>query len=437
MPRTLVEAPISSKQARAKLPRGIHKRGIDPNTALVYRKGPRGGSWIVRWRSGAGYDQKKFATADDALPANGDDVLNFEQALARAAKVAHAEVAKNKLNADGPPILVSDAVGAYVEQRELREQSGPSHGRKRDARSRLTKHVLSAKIAAVRLDALDEDHLSDWRSGLPVSLKASTKTRLNNDFKAALNAAYARHRKRLPAEFPNIVKNGLKGNGEHTAPCPRQHLTDHDVDAILTATLKVDADDNWDGDLYRLVMLMAHTGARFSQIVRMKVGDVQQTRVMIPVSSKGKAAKATPLVAVRVDKSLIDILASATAGRSTDEFLLMRWKKKQIAPTEWVRDRREPWAHSTELRRPWTKILKTSTLPSNTKAYALRDASIVRRLLAGAPTRTVAAMHDTSVRMIEKHYSSYILEASDDVAEMGLFRPSDTSAADSARPPEE
>jgi hypothetical protein len=41
--------------------------------------------------------------------------------------------------------------------------------------------------------------------------------------------------------------------------------------------------------------------------------------------------------------------------------------------------------------------------------YALRHSSIVRQLLKGVPTRVVAAHHDTSVAMIEKNYSRYII----------------------------
>ena len=40
--------------------------------------------------------------------------------------------------------------------------------------------------------------------------------------------------------------------------------------------------------------------------------------------------------------------------------------------------------------------------------YALRHTSIVRQLLGGVPTRVVAAGHDTSVAMIERHYSTHI-----------------------------
>ena len=42
--------------------------------------------------------------------------------------------------------------------------------------------------------------------------------------------------------------------------------------------------------------------------------------------------------------------------------------------------------------------------------YCLRHSSIVRMLLRNVPIRLVASLHNTSVAMIEKHYSKYITE---------------------------
>jgi hypothetical protein len=53
--------------------------------------------------------------------------------------------------------------------------------------------------------------------------------------------------------------------------------------------------------------------------------------------------------------------------------------------------------------------------------YSLRHSSIVRALLAGVPTRVVAAQHDTSVPMLERSYSQHILDHSDTVARRGLL----------------
>ena len=60
--------------------------------------------------------------------------------------------------------------------------------------------------------------------------------------------------------------------------------------------------------------------------------------------------------------------------------------------------------------------------PDVVTMYALRHSSIVRMLLRNVPIRLVASLHNTSVAMIEKHYSRYITEHSiDDITRAGLL----------------
>jgi hypothetical protein len=59
--------------------------------------------------------------------------------------------------------------------------------------------------------------------------------------------------------------------------------------------------------------------------------------------------------------------------------------------------------------------------PAEITIYSLRHASIIRALLANVPVRIVANNHDTSIRMIERHYSEYIADHSDTVARAGLL----------------
>ena len=65
--------------------------------------------------------------------------------------------------------------------------------------------------------------------------------------------------------------------------------------------------------------------------------------------------------------------------------------------------------------------------------YALRHSSIVRMLKVNVPIRLVASLHNTSTKMIEKHYSKYITEHSDDVSRHALLQPSRQSARMSSR----
>ena len=97
------------------------------------------------------------------------------------------------------------------------------------------------------------------------------------------------------------------------------------------------------------------------------------------------------------------------------ELLLLRWIKKQVGPREWLRTERGLWMESSTARDHWVKARAHAGLPDDIVMYAFRHSSIVRGLCARLPVRLVAALHDTSVGMIEAHYSAYIVDATEDL----------------------
>jgi integrase len=68
--------------------------------------------------------------------------------------------------------------------------------------------------------------------------------------------------------------------------------------------------------------VLAATGARFSQVIRMTVADVQESRLMIPTSAKGRGSKSVARYAVPVGDDVIAALKPATGGRMGHEPLL-------------------------------------------------------------------------------------------------------------------
>ena len=208
MAKTLTEAKVTTRNARAQLPAGLHFKGIDPEVHLGYRKNKRGGVWFVRWRNGRGYRQVSLGVADDELR---EGTLDYNAAVRNARKTVEAARKEARAAADGPAPTVRTAVEAYVAERDKRE----SERRKRPVRSdanRLARYVLGrekrgkreaippAPLADRQLHALTERDLLNWRNRLPDTLKATSKQRLINDLKAALNAASAENRSRLDAE---------------------------------------------------------------------------------------------------------------------------------------------------------------------------------------------------------------------------------------------
>lgn len=422
MAKTLNEAALTTRNARSKLPEGVHWRGVDADVHLGYRKGRRAGRWLVRWYGGSGkYRQEALGSADDVMDADGLNCFSFDQAKARAVNHVRLKRTQAIAEAAGPAQTVRSAVIAYLDVREAREIARHGdRGRKRDAWLRLNKHVLgNADLADTPLHTLTQMDLETWRAEAAGQLAPATVKRLVNDFKAALNAAAVRHRTKLPAEFAFMLKTGLAA-GEAAAPTARdaQALSDIEMRRVIDVAMAVDEAGKWDGDLFRLVLTLAATGARFSQVARMKVADVQSSkkRLMVPVSRKGRGQKHSSHIAVRVGADVLSGLRPAIAGRRGAEPLFERWRHKQIAATEtspprWTRDSRGPWLSPTELSRPWKLIAANAGLSADAVPYSLRHSSIVRQLRMGLPVRLVAALHDTSAAMIESHYSASIVDA--------------------------
>lgn len=434
MSKTLIEAPITTKGARAKLKEaaavaGVYWRGIDPEIHLGYRKHKRGGIWLVRWRVHPGYKQAPIGTADDVT---GVDTLSYDAAVRKARQTVETFRKEAKAAMAGQVLTVRGAVTDYIAERDKREVSRRKRKVRSDASHRLSRYVIgtdargkrkpveASKLAAVPLHALTQTDLKRWRGALPETLKASAVQRLVNDLKAALNSAYATHHSRLDPSFPVTVKYGLKSNGhaEDDEPIARdnQILADAQVTRLLKAAREIDSEQEWNGDLYRLIVVLAATGARFTQIARMRVADCQpkQRRLMVPKSRKGKGKSGHTPVPVGAD--VIEALRPIVVGRDPDAPLLERWLHEQRpGGIEWHRTNRGQWQVAADMTRPWHAIRERAKMPK-VIPYALRHSSIVRGLKAGLPTRLVAALHDTSVAMLERHYAKWIADGLEELA---------------------
>jgi integrase len=75
----------------------------------------------------------------------------------------------------------------------------------------------------------------------------------------------------------------------------------------------------------------------------------------------------------------------------------------------------EPWSKSDHSRLFTRTVQRANLDPDEVTIYALRHSSITRQLTAAVPIRIVAALHDTSVAMIERTYSAQIDKHADEI----------------------
>jgi hypothetical protein len=123
MARRIRDKVLDSRDARRDLkPRGEpYWRSIGKGLHLGYRKGKRGGVWVLRRYQGErGYQTETFAIADDTEDANGTDILNFWQAQEFARNMREPSVR-------GRPRRLSPTISpsiSRVDRRTMRSRRG-------------------------------------------------------------------------------------------------------------------------------------------------------------------------------------------------------------------------------------------------------------------------------------------------------------------------
>jgi integrase len=382
---------LETRTARLKLPVRLKPydfTSISPGIGLGYRRNKSAGTWVVRVANGRGdYWTKGFAVVDDFEEADGTHVLSWFQAIDAARKFARGQ------SDSGRPGTVADAVATF--ERDL-----SARGASVTNASRVRKHLTPA-LAAKPVALLTARELAAWRDALLVAgMKSATVVRLCKAFKAALNLAARRdHRITNAAAW----RDGLGGLAEGFASRNVQRLDDEQVRAVVRAAYELDPSFG----LY--VQVAAVTGARVGQIARLTVADLQADngtpRLLMPTSRKGGRNRKAAKRPVPIPQSLA---AKLVSNRSPEAPLLLRsdglaWQSVTVND------------HAFWYRQAAERAGIAGTM------YALRHSSIVRSLLANVPIRVVAAIHDTSVTMIERTYASLISDFSDSVARPALL----------------
>ena len=369
---------IENRSSRLKLP--IRKKPyfvtVAPRIALGYRRNQIAGSWVVRAADGHGANwTKTFAVADDHEEANGETVLTFWAAQDRARALARQG------EGGARPITVAGAVDRY--EADLRARGADLQNASR------VRTNLPAILAGKAVALLGARELRDWRDGLvKAGMRPASADRTGRAMKAALTLA--------AHDDPRITNSAAWRVGLASLPVAETSrnviLPDDVIRAIIAAAYKIGA------DFGLFVELAAVTGGRASQLLRLQVGDLQDDgptpRLMLPSSRKGRRRRIErrPLP---IPSSLAAALRQIAGERPSDAPLLVR---ADGSPWRQLESDQFRYAAAT------AGIFDRSVTP-----YALRHSSIVRQIVAGVPTRVVAAHHDTSVAMLERTYSRHII----------------------------
>jgi integrase len=280
-------------------------------------------------------------------------------------------------------------------------------------------------------------HLPEWLANKPVAstteknyrdfvkvlvskgLAQASIKRTCKGFAAALVLA-ARDDKRITNAsawkegFANRRSGTSSGNGPTQV---RNYATDAQIVALVAACYERDhALGLW-------TEVAAQTGARPIQIARLQVVSLQLDPpcLMMPASNKGQKDSPAPSK-LPIKHELADKLRKAAHGRRIVDPLLL-----QSDGQPFCRPAKNGVMTVTKaFRTPFEAITEALGLDPEFSFYGLRHCSIIRQLQRGVPMRIVAAGHDTSVEIIEKHYGAYIVDLSDELIRAALLDTSPT-----------
>ena len=393
---------LETATQRRKLPiakRPVYAK-IAPNIFLGYRRNEGPGTWNVRV-TGPGIDWvKRIGLADDFEPSDGRAVLTYWQALDQARKLARRQPGDQPTD-DSRPITLGEAIDSY--ERDLIARGGDPYNAKR-ARVHVPPSLASKPVGLLR-----SADMRALREGLIAKeLARDTVNRVRTCVRAALSLA-ARRDKRIANR--SIWEDDFDALPNATE-ARNVILPDDVVSKLITTSFKRDR------KLGLLAQVIAETGARPSQVVRLDVRDLDAAapRLMMPRSGKGhahkRAAKMVERVPVPITPALAALLAQEAKGRPAHAPLLTRRNG-------------QPWGYrrSDLYRDDFRAVVEAIGLdPDEVTPYALRHSMIARSLLRGVPVSVVADLTDTSEREIRRHYTKLIAHHADEIARRGLLQ---------------
>jgi integrase len=328
---------------------------------LGYRRGKRGGTWIVRKESeakAAGYTYFHLGDADDANDGTG---LSFDAAVEQARGYRRL--------GSKPELTVSQALDAYIEKvRAENSASGVT-----DAIARIEALIRPA-LGNKLVRGLSTAQLRGWRDGLLDGRTRSTANRIYNYLRAALNHAWRQGWVNESAAWDRLTIL------EDATTSRKEFLTKAQARSLLAKC---------SGPFRDLVEAGLLTGARLGELTHLRVRDFDPTAGTLDVQ-QGKTGART----VFLGEAGVKAFRRIAKGRRHDALLLPR-------------EDGAAWYRMEVLRR-MREATKAAGLPDGFVYYTLRHSHISWACLAGVKLQVLAENCGTSVRMIERHYGKFL-----------------------------
>lgn len=397
MSGTVQHAKLETSTARARLKRDGWRTLIAGRAHLGYlrKPGTKRGRWVLRQYIDRKYRITPLGEADDTAPANGDSVLSFEQAEAKARAILDRPLAASRR------MTVREAMERYIEFK--RAQGQPTA----DLRSRSAAHILPSlgdKVVA----ELTAERLRAWLAALAAA-PAQTRSRPGQPkYKSEPTGDDNIRRRRASANrVLTMLKAGLnhafdEGKVASNDAWGRKLKPFRDVEVARTRYLSVAEAKRLinasDEEFRPLVRAALETGCRYGELIRLEICDLNSDAGTVAIR-RSKSGKSRHVILTEDGAAFFK---QHCAGRRGQELMFAHadgrpWKASEQArpmAETCVRARIDPPVGIHQLRHTWASLAVMNNVPL----------MIVARNLGHVDTR-----------MVEKHYGhlarSFVVDA--------------------------
>lgn len=377
MSRRIRSTKLETRDARSKLPHQDQPywRSLIPGIILGYRKGPRGGVWVVRRLVDGKYTKRRLGLANDHADADGEGILDYEQAHRKAIQMTDTAREHSRASIDTDR-TVRRAVDEYMQWYAVHRKGADI------VQHSVNKHI-NPKLGPKKIGDLTAGQLRTWHQGIAGGRTKATANRVLTILKAALNRAWEDGHCPSPDAWRRVKP--FKG-----ADTPKVRFLSHEECTRLLRGCEPDFRDLVQGALV--------TGCRYGELIALRAEDYHDdsgTTVRL-VDTKANKPRHVPLT--DEGQQLFDRL---TAGVQHDDHVF-------------VKADGSPWGRHHQIRRVRDASVKAKISPA-VNFHVLRHTYGSLLAQKGVPLHVIAsAMGHADTRMTSRHYAhlmpSYVAE---------------------------
>lgn len=324
MARSTRSSTLENRTARLKLDaKKRHTVAIGKGLQLQYRRGDHSSTWYAKILKGDDkYLLHTLGQADDSQDANGVDILDYFQAQGKARQFT--EEAKRDAGTVQKPMTVGDAAEHYLAWYKDHRKAY------KETAATVAAHILPVFGNTLIAD-LTTLSIRKWldklattpprrRTGMGVKQKFGDKA-VTDDKKRARKSTANRILTVLKAILNKAFQDDLVRDDSVWRKVKPYANADEPITRFLTNAEATRLLNTCRPDFRELVMAALLTGARYSELTRLKASNVNTDTALIYITAEAKSGKGRH---VPLHDDALDYFKGLVAGKRGDDLVLTK-----------------------------------------------------------------------------------------------------------------